>query len=112
MSAKVADAPLIGVNGHPLPPNSDQDFVETQEWLDALESVIESQGTGRASYLLTQLQIAAQRYGASAPAGFTTPYVNTIPVAEQPDFPGNRAMERRIKSLIRWNAMAMVAKGN
>ena len=112
MPAKVSDAPLIGVNGHPLPPDTDEDFLETQDWLDALEAVVESEGTGRASYILTQLQIAAQRYGAAAPTGFTTPYVNTIPVVEQPDFPGNRELERRIKSLIRWNAMSMVAKGH
>jgi len=112
MSAEVSDAPAVGVNGSSSLPETDDDFLETQDWLDALEAVVESDGPLRASYLLTQLQMAAQRYGAAGPNAFTTPYVNTIAVSDQPTFPGNREIERRIKSLIRWNAMAMVAKGH
>jgi pyruvate dehydrogenase E1 component len=102
-SGVARDAPHI--------PETDPDFTETQDWLDALEAVVETAGTARAEYLLTQLRLAARRQGASGTACLTTPYVNTIPVHEQPVFPGNRELERKIKSIIRWNAMAMVARG-
>src|SRR5206468_10807181 len=69
-------------------------------------------GPDRELHLITLLQLAAQRHGGAVPTDFTTPYVNTIPASEQPKFPGNRSVERRIKSLIRWNAMAMVARGH
>jgi len=88
------------------------DFDEINDWLDALESVVETAGPDRARTLLTQLQLAARRHGAATPTGFNTPYVNTIPAADQPEFPGNRTLERKIKSLLRWNAMAMVARGH
>src|SRR5262245_41810747 len=93
-------------------PASDSDPAETRDWLDALDAVLESAGPGRARYLLTQLQLAAFRHGVSTPTGLNTPYVNSIPHDEQPEFPGNRDLERKIKSLLRWNAMAMVARGH
>src|SRR5438874_4607402 len=79
----------------------DPDPAETRDWLDALEAVLESAGPERARYLLTQLQLAAFRRGVKTPTGLNTPYVNTIPVDEQPDFPGDRDLERKIKSLLR-----------
>jgi pyruvate dehydrogenase E1 component len=96
----------------PVNTPEDDDPAETQDWLDALDGLIESAGEERANYVLAQLQLAALRRGLGVPARFNTPYVNTIPADEQPDFPGNRKLEHRIKSLTRWNAMAMVARGH
>jgi pyruvate dehydrogenase E1 component len=93
-------------------PAPDPDPGETRDWLDALDAVLESAGPERARYLLTQLQLAAFRHGVATPTGLNTPYINTIPADEQPEFPGDRAIERKIKSLLRWNAMAMVARGH
>jgi pyruvate dehydrogenase E1 component len=93
-------------------PAADSDPAETQDWLDALDAILETSGPDRARYLLTQLQLAAMRHGVATPTGLNTPYVNTIPADEQPDFPGDRDLERKIKSLTRWNAMAMVARGH
>ncbi len=90
----------------------DIDPQETQEWLDALEALIENEGTERAHFLLEQLIDKARRTGVSLPFKATTAYLNTIPASQQPPFPGNRAMERRIRSFIRWNAMAMVVQAN
>ncbi len=91
---------------------TDTDPQETQEWLDSLESVIENDGTNRAHFLIEKLIAYGRRNGLRMPYKPFTDYVNTIPVSRQIPFPGNRAIERRIKSLIRWNAMAMVVKAN
>ena len=85
---------------------------ETSEWLEALDGVVEEVGPERASFLLGRLIDHAAMYGAGAPHKLTTPYVNTIPVEEEVPYPGDREIERRIKSLIRWNAMAMVVRAN
>jgi pyruvate dehydrogenase E1 component len=85
---------------------------ETSEWLEALDQVVEEAGPDRASYLLRTLSERASRIGVSAPSNVTTPYLNTIPREEQVSYPGDRAMERRIKSLVRWNAAAMVVRAN
>ncbi len=90
----------------------DIDPQETQEWLDALDSVLEQEGTERAHYLLERLVEKARRSGAYLPFSANTAYLNTIPVTKQPRFPGDRAIERRIRSFIRWNAMAMVVQAN
>ncbi len=90
----------------------DIDPQETQEWLDALEAVLENEGTARAHFLIERLVDKARRSGAYLPFSANTAYVNTIPVTHQPRFPGDRAMERRIRSFIRWNAMAMVVQAN
>ncbi|AOV18609.1 pyruvate dehydrogenase (acetyl-transferring), homodimeric type [Acidihalobacter aeolianus] len=90
----------------------DADALETQEWLDALESVIEQEGVERAHYLLEQLIDKARRSGAYLPYSANTAYVNTIPPHLETILPGDPAMERRIRSLIRWNALAMVVKAN
>ncbi len=94
------------------PPPQDIDPAETQEWLDSLEYVIQSAGPDRAAFLLDKLKGRAFRRGVSFPSGVTTPYVNTISPSSQPPYPGDRALERRIKSLVRWNAMAMVVRAN
>jgi len=90
----------------------DLDPQETQEWLDALEAVIEHEGTDRAHYLLERLIEKARRSGAYLPFSANTAYLNSIPASQQPQFPGNQAMERRIRSFIRWNAMATVVAAN
>jgi pyruvate dehydrogenase E1 component len=90
----------------------DSDPTETREWLDSLRYVINSRGGDRAAYLLQAIEQEAYRLGVSIPFSATTPYINTIPVDRQPPFPGNREIERRIKSIIRWNAMAMVVRAN
>src|SRR5882672_4615132 len=90
----------------------DLDPQETSEWLQALEQVVEEVGPDRASYLLEQLAQRARNIGVELPIQHNTPYINTIPPEEEVPFPGDRALERRIKSLTRWNAMAMVSRQN
>ncbi|MBD9504531.1 pyruvate dehydrogenase (acetyl-transferring), homodimeric type [Pseudomonas sp. BGr12] len=90
----------------------DIDPVETQEWLDALESVLEKEGEERAHYLMTRLGELASRTGTQLPYAITTPYRNTIPVGHEARMPGDLFMERRIRSLVRWNALAMVMRAN
>lgn len=92
--------------------NHDTDPTETTEWLDSLHAVLELEGPRRARYLLDRLVERGQETGAGISFPANTPYVNTIPVDKQPPYPGDRAIERRIKSIIRWNAMAMVVKAN
>ncbi|WP_295579334.1 pyruvate dehydrogenase (acetyl-transferring), homodimeric type [uncultured Lamprocystis sp.] len=90
----------------------DIDPQETQEWLDALEAVLDQEGAERAHFLLERLIDQARRSGADLPYSANTAYLNTIPVPQQQPFPGDRAMERRIRSFVRWNAMAMVVQAN
>lgn len=90
----------------------DLDPAETAEWLDSLQYVLKSKGPDRAKFLLTMLQKRATLAGVDIPTAANTPYVNTIPADRQPVYPGNRELERRIKSIIRWNAMAMVVRAN
>src|SRR5262245_39021931 len=92
--------------------NGDIDTAETREWLDSLEGVLQTHGSDRARYLLQKLEDKAVRQGVDIPIVAHTPYINTIPASRQPPYPGNRDIERRIKSLIRWNAMAMVVRAN
>ena len=86
--------------------------LETREWLDSLEYVLQSGGPARVTRLLRDLSDYARRSGVKQPFTANTPYINTIPTPEQPPFPGSREIERRIKSLVRWNALAMVVKAN
>jgi len=90
----------------------DIDPIETQEWLDALESVMEREGEARAHYLMTRLGDLATKSGSQLPYAITTPYRNTIPVDQSALMPGDLFMERRIRSLVRWNALAMVMRAN
>ena len=86
--------------------------IENAEWRESLDYVLQTQGEERVRQLLRLLQIRAQEQGVSIPFTANTPYINTIPRDQQPVFPGNRDIERRIKSIIRWNAMAMVVRAN
>lgn len=92
--------------------HKDEDPTETREWVEALESVIEVEGVERARYLLSRLSERATRDGASMPFTLNTPFRNTIPATKEARMPGDLFMERRIRSLIRWNAMAMVLRAN
>jgi pyruvate dehydrogenase E1 component len=85
---------------------------ETSEWLEALDQVLDEAGPDRAAYLLDTLLKRASNSGVSVPSKINTPYMNTIPVHEEAPYPGDRALERRIKSMIRWNAAAMVVRAN
>src|SRR5579862_6423226 len=85
---------------------------ETSEWIEALDQVIDQVGPDRAGYLLERLMERAANLGVNPPLRWNTPYINTIPPEEEAAYPGDRAMERRIKSLIRWNAVAMVVRAN
>ena len=90
----------------------DLDRDETEEWLDALDDVVAEVGPERAQYLLKKLLERGYERGVHLPFTANTPYVNTIPRSQQPAYPGDREIERRIKSLLRWNAMAMVVRAN
>ncbi len=91
---------------------NDPDALETKEWLDALEAVIENEGTERAHYLMERLVDLARRRGAHIPFSSNTAYVNTIPAHLNVNCPGNLEYEERLRSWMRWNAMAMVVKAN
>lgn len=91
---------------------NDVDPQETQEWLDALEAVMEAEGPKRAHYLLEQLIDKARRSGAYLPYKPTTAYLNTIPVSQEPVMPGDHSIESRIRAAIRWNALAMVLRAS
>src|SRR5688572_9921893 len=88
----------------------DLEAIETREWLDSLDYVLKRGGPERARRLLQQLGLHTERAGVRLPFTATTPYVNTIPVEKQPPFAGDKEIERRIKSLVRWNALAMVVR--
>ncbi|MEA2395158.1 MAG: pyruvate dehydrogenase component, partial [Solirubrobacteraceae bacterium] len=90
----------------------DIDPQETREWLEALDAVVDHDGPGRAQHLLERVVGHAQITGAApAPAG-TTPYINTIPPQDEPEYPVDEELERRVRSLMRWNAIAMVLEAN
>src|ERR1700748_1255231 len=90
-----------------------QEVLETREWVDSLDYVLSHGGPERAGRLLQQLALHARREaGVNLPFTATTPYQNTIPVRQQPPFPGSQEMERRIKSLVPWNPVAMVVRAN
>ena len=91
---------------------NDPDTVETREWLDALEAVIENEGPERAHYLMERMVDLARRRGAHIPFSANTAYVNTIPGHLEKHCPGNLEYEERLRSWMRWNAMAMVVKAN
>ncbi|MEZ5283496.1 MAG: pyruvate dehydrogenase (acetyl-transferring), homodimeric type [Vicinamibacterales bacterium] len=86
--------------------------LETREWLDSLDDVLRHGGSARVGRLLRDLGIHAQQAGVKLPFTANTPYINTIHPDEEAPYPGSREIERRIKSLVRWNAMAMVVRAN
>src|SRR5580698_4684266 len=90
----------------------DLDPQETSEWVEALDEIIDEAGPDRASYLLERLMERASNLGVQVPLRWNTPYINTIPPEEEVAYPGDRALERNIKSLVRWNALAMVVRAN
>ena len=90
----------------------DNDPQETQEWLDALESIIEVEGDEKAHHILEKLIDLARRSGVNLPYSSNTAYVNTIPVDQQERITGNQDIEHKLRSYIRWNAMTMVVKAN
>ncbi|KFI22983.1 pyruvate dehydrogenase (acetyl-transferring), homodimeric type [Nitrosococcus oceani] len=85
---------------------------ETREWLESLDYVLQQGGPQRTVRLLERLRLHAQKAGVSLPYPANTPYINTIPVEQETSFPGSQEIERRIRSLVRWNAMAMVVRAN
>jgi pyruvate dehydrogenase E1 component len=95
-----------------VPKPTDIDTAETREWLESLDAVIERDGVERAHYLLEELTAYARRSGANLPYSANTAYINTIPEAREEHTPGDPAIEWRIRSLIRWNALAMVVQAN
>jgi pyruvate dehydrogenase E1 component len=104
--ASARPLPLFGIS------TDDPDPDETREWLESIDSVLRVHGADRAHYLLECMIDHARRSGAYLPYSPNTAYVNTIPVGQQPEYPGDRALERRIEAYIRWNAMAMVVHAN
>jgi pyruvate dehydrogenase E1 component len=90
----------------------DPDTVETGEWIDSLRAILHHRGSDRASFLLERLTAEAQRAGATAPSGLNTPYVNTIPPEREERANWDRDIEHRIRSIIRWNAVAIVLRAN
>jgi pyruvate dehydrogenase E1 component len=92
--------------------NTELDAVETREWLDSLDYVLQSGGPAKVARLLRQLTRHAADNGVHLPFTANTPYINTIPADAQQLMPGNPDVERRIKSLVRWNALAMVVRAN
>jgi pyruvate dehydrogenase E1 component len=89
-----------------------QEEIEIHEWLESLDYVLQEGGPERVQKILHKLQVHAQQLGVKMPFTANTPYINTIPADRQPVFPGSRDLERRIKSLVRWNALAMVVRAN
>ncbi len=90
----------------------DVDALETQEWLAALESVVREEGVERAQYLLEQVLEKARLDGVAMPTGVPPNYINTIPAAQEPAYPGDTPIERRIRSIIRWNAIMIVLRAS
>ncbi|HET9124432.1 MAG TPA: pyruvate dehydrogenase (acetyl-transferring), homodimeric type [Solirubrobacteraceae bacterium] len=127
-SERTANSARQGSNGHAAPGEApsgiqgedpvvagagpDLDAVETTEWLEAIDAVIAADGPERARELLTRVIERAQHAGTGPIASLNTAYVNTIPVEREPTFPGDPQIERRLRSIVRWNAMAMVVRAN
>src|SRR5216684_2222315 len=99
------------MNAKPVP-QLEPDHEELSEWIEAFDQIVEEEGPSRGSELLAALTLRARQAGVDLPVQLNTPYVNTIPAEEEEPYPGDRALERRIKSLMRWNAMAMVHRQN
>jgi pyruvate dehydrogenase E1 component len=100
---------IIDGFAHQLP---DIDPAETEEWLDSLDAVVQQRGQARAQYVMSRLIARARELSIGTPASVSTPYVNTIPPEQEPWFPGDEDLERRIRRYIRWNAAAMVIRAN
>ncbi|SVC14215.1 uncharacterized protein METZ01_LOCUS267069, partial [marine metagenome] len=90
----------------------DIDPKETKEWIESIEDALEEHGYERTRHLLETLISFSHKKGARLPFNTNTPFLNTILPGQQPEYPGNRELEKQIKSIVRWNAMAMVVKAN
>lgn len=90
----------------------DVDALETQEWLSALESVVREEGVERAQFLLEEVLEKARLDGVDMPTGINTNYINTIPADQEPAYPGDTTLEKRIRSIIRWNAIMIVLRAS
>ncbi|HEY5651342.1 MAG TPA: pyruvate dehydrogenase (acetyl-transferring), homodimeric type, partial [Acidimicrobiia bacterium] len=90
----------------------DADPIETGEWLDSLDTVVAERGTTRAKFLMAKLLERAHEKSLGVPGSISTPYINTIPPEEEPEYPGDEVIEKRIRRFIRWNAAVMVIKAN
>ncbi|HVA49889.1 MAG TPA: pyruvate dehydrogenase (acetyl-transferring), homodimeric type [Pirellulales bacterium] len=95
-----------------LPDSGDADPAETAEWLASLRYILDAEGPERARWLVSMLNQVLARKGLATHGPLNTPYINTIPPDRQPPYPGNRWIEHRIESILRWNAMAMVSRAN
>ena len=91
---------------------SDTNLPETEEWIQSLDEIVKYEGRDRGQFILRKLIERAHELGVRLPFNANTPYVNTIPLSDQPPFPGDRQIERKIKSINRWNATAMVVRAN
>jgi len=91
---------------------NDIDAQETSEWLDALATILEDEGTERAQFIIKKLTEQARVEGVKLPTDINTSYINTIPLAKQPAYPGDMALEQRIRSIIRWNAIMIVMRAS
>src|SRR5262245_25656649 len=91
---------------------ADLESIESKEWFDSLDYVLQNSGPSRAGQLLQELSEQARRRGIRLPFSANTPYVNSLTAEQEVPFPGSQEIERRIKSLIRWNAIAMVLRAN
>ncbi|UVO35537.1 pyruvate dehydrogenase (acetyl-transferring), homodimeric type [Bradyrhizobium arachidis] len=91
---------------------TDTDSLETQEWLDSLEALRANRGAERANFVVNAVVDAARRDRLYVPQSLTTSYCNTIPASEQPSLPADRATEHRLRSIVRWNALAMILRAN
>ena len=100
---------IIDGFSHALP---DSDPDETQEWIDSLDAVAGARGQDRARFLMTKLLERARELNVGVPAAVSTPYVNTIPPEQEPFYPGDDFLEKRIRRFVRWNAAVMVIKAN
>ncbi|MBN6811769.1 pyruvate dehydrogenase (acetyl-transferring), homodimeric type, partial [Kocuria indica] len=86
----------------------DADVQETQEWIESFDALIQAQGTARAQYVMRALLQHAGTHSVGVPMVTTSDYVNTIPVDQEPEFPGDEEIERRYRAFLRWNAAVMV----
>ena len=106
--ASANGANSVNLNGQP----SEIETVENQEWLESLDYVFQNAGPDRVAALLERLETHAHKLGVSIPFSANTPYINSILPADEPDYPGDLELERTIRNLVRWNAMAMVVRAN
>ena len=97
-------------NGHKK--SDDIDPIETTEWIESLKAVLDADGNERAHFIIEKLLDVARQSGSDIPFSANTAYINTIPVSQQPVFPGDHAIERKIRSFVRWNAIMMVLRAN